>query len=176
MIKKQIPESDLKLLVEALRNSIAPPLEFQAVYEAVMSSYSIQFRLFKALTSRQKAFVDVRINRKLKRISLNFAVLPEFAINELLESVKTEQTLSVQVEKTELVQVEPEKILQVSQNEFEVKRKGRGKAKKQTPPRSLVSVLIDDKDIQLLNDLAIKHDSNVSRLVRLAVRRLLERG
>ena len=56
-----------------------------------------------------------------------------------------------------------------------VKRKGRGKAKKPCPSRSLVSVLIDDSDIKLLNDLATKHDMNFSQLLRAVIKSYLKR-
>lgn len=180
MNKKQIPEPDLKALIEALRLSIQPDLEFQAVYEALMASFSIQARLFKALTDRKQAFVDVRINRKPRRIELNFSVLPQFAVTELLNkfSADVEQDLKNQ-SSSEIVDFQPGQNVENEPQDLEQtekKRKGRGKAKKQAPARSLVSVLIDDSQIELLAKWGEKKDMNQSQLIRLAVFRLLQTG
>lgn len=183
MIKKYIPEQDLKILIEFLRVIVEPDLEYQAVYEAVMSSFSVQSRLFKALTDRKDAFVDVKVRRKPQKIILKFSDLPQSLVSSVrVESDKHKNIESepLQVEKVKPVIVEPvqvEKIdsepLQVEISEL-VKRKGRGKGKKQSPARSLVSVLIDNSDIKMLSQLGDKHDMSQSQLIRSAVKRLLQ--
>lgn len=186
MIKKLIPEPDLKLLIDFLRLCVNDDVEFQAAYESVMSSFPVQTRLFKALTDRKDAFVVVKIKRKDRKILLNFSALPNpqaSAVpveseqkNDSLVVPLSEQREPLQVEKTEFVTnsnlVQPE-ILPLGSSPSEKKRKGRGKAKKPSLPRSSVSFLLDDSDIQLLNELALKKDVSFSQLMRLAVRRLL---
>lgn len=203
--QKYIPEPDLKLLLDFLRLSIKPDLEFQAVYEVVMGSFTVQTRLFKALSDRVDGFVDVRISRKPRRIILKFSDLPQSLVsaaflesaenrkvepvalqNNIVESV-TLSSKPVVVAPLRTAQAEPVTLSSdvvnhdnsqnndtvTSYQAEPVKRKGRGKAKKQAPARSLVTVLIDNSDLELLNDLAIKKDYNVSQLIRLAVRRLV---
>jgi hypothetical protein len=215
--QKYIPEPDLKLLLDFLRLAVDADLEFQAVYEAVMGSLTVQTRLFKALSDRVDGFVDVRISRKPRRIILKFSGLPQSLVSaafaELVEkqsvvvpvavapsgTVQAEpvatavaQSKPVTVNQVESVTLSSEPVVvpvcddKLSSNDTvtsyqvesvpviePVKRKGRGKAKKQAPARSLVTVLIDNSDLELLNELAIKKDYNVSQLIRLAVRRLV---
>jgi hypothetical protein len=198
MIKNRIPEPDLKCLIDFLRLSIKPDLEFQAVYQAVMSSFSVQTRLFKALSERKQTFVDVRIKRKPEKIILNFSALPESLVfNVFAESEKLKKLDSVQVQSVEpaidsvqvqsvepaidsvqVQSVEPAidsvqvQSVEPEKIENENKRRGRGKAKILTS-RSSVSVLLDDSDISKLNDLSIKKDLNLSQLVRMAVKQFL---
>lgn len=205
MIKKQIPEPDLKLLIDFLRLSINPDLEFQAVYEAVMASFSVQTRLFKALSDKKNSFVNVRINRKPRKIILKFSALPKSLVSDAfaesaenrkfesmaVDAVQTEPMPlyaeqiepvavdAVQIEseplQAESVQIQPVplQVVKTDSDNMPVKRKGRGKAKKQSSSRSLVSVLIDDSDIELLGKLGKCRDMNLSQLIRAAVRRLL---
>lgn len=186
MDKKRIPDSDLKLLIDFLRLAIKPDLEFEAVYQAVVSSFSVQSRLFKALSDRKEAFVDVRIKRKPQRIILNFACLPESLVSAafeeseqmkkaISESLPVSQLNSISpVDSVQDQPVEPE-IIELELLTAENKRRGRGKAKKITPVRSPVSVLIDDLDIAKLNDLVIEKDLSFSQLVRLAIKDLLKK-
>jgi len=177
MIKNSISEPDLKLLVDFLRLCIEPDLEFQAVYEAVIGSTSIQVRLFKALSDRKNAFVDVRIKRKPQRIELKFSALPLSLVSDaLVESSEKHPVVTCNTEKVDTIQVEEiEPIVKTESDNVSIKRKGRGKAKKQSPSRSLVSVLIDDSDINLLDDLATKHDMNFSQLLRAVIKSYLKR-
>lgn len=188
MIKKQIPDADLKALMTALRYVFMSPqhdVEFQAVYEAVMVSYSVQNRLFKAFTGRTRTYVDVVIRKRKKRLNLVFSGLPDFAVNEVLadaaQSVKTEIVESVPVQQIEQdialqcnTTVELQNV-ELEQSPQKRKRKGRGKAKKQGSPRSLVSVLIDDLDISKLEAFSDKYGLNFSQAVRFVIKRYFER-
>lgn len=172
-MKKLIPKPDLKLLIDFLKVCIEPDLEFQAVYDAVLDSFTLQTRLFKALTDKKDAFVDVRISRKPRKILLKFSFLPDsLASGAIAESKEKMQS----VENDQIVVNDPLPVdsLPPELEAPEVKkRRGRGKAKKQTPSRSLVSVLIDDSYITALNQLAIDKDLTLSYLVRVAVRQYL---
>lgn len=183
MIKKSIPDADLKLLFDFLRLAIKPDLEFNAVYTAVMGSFAVQTRLFRALTDRKRSFVDVIVQRKKRQILLDFSVLPESLVSDALADSQEKKKVIIpplvtqvlpetlqSVSPTALEDIKTDRLLDV---QLDKKCKARGKAKKQTVSRSPITVLIDDSDIQLLNDLAVKRDSNLSQLIRLAVRRLL---
>lgn len=183
--QKYIPESDLKLLVDFLRMSVNADLKFNAAYDAVMNSFPVQARLFKALTDRKDAYVDVKVSRKPRKILLKFSALPESLVSAaFVEAEQKKDCSEISIFELEPLQVEKNETVTISKSvqsdsvtldssQFEKKRKGRGKAKKQAPARSLVSVLIDNSDLDLLNELAIKKDYNVSQLIRLAVRRLV---
>ncbi len=177
-----ISELELRVLIEALRRSIHPDLDFQLVYEKVMGSSSIQTMLFNALKNRKKAFVDIRISRKPRKVSLNFALLPEFALNELFsefsensEHVEIKQDLKPDEKVLNTINdLSTQENVECNQQLNEPKRKGRGKAKKQPLARSLISVLVDDTDIQLLNDYAATNDLTFSQVIRSALRFFLQ--
>jgi hypothetical protein len=187
--KRFIPEPDLKLLIDFLRCSILPDVEFQAVYEAVMGSLAIQNRLFKALTEKKDSTVNVRISRKPRTIVLKFSALPEFLVSEAfleaeqrkLRNLNRREALKPDlagdnlghVENIESVSLQTQTIEPSVTNPLPT-RKGRGKAKKQAPARSPVTVLIDDVQIEKLNALAVEKDVTVSYLIRRAVVRLLQ--
>lgn len=183
MIKKFILEQDLKILLEFLRILVEPDLEFQAVYEAVMSSFPVQARLFKALTDRKDAFIDVKVRRKPHKIILKFSDLPQSLVSSVrVESdrYKNIQSELVQVEKIDSLIVDSVQVEKIDSEPLQceisqpVKRRGRGKGKKQSPARTLVSVLIDNVDIKMLSQLGDKHDMTQSQLIRAGVKRLLQ--
>jgi hypothetical protein len=76
----------------------------------------------------------------------------------------------------EQVQAEPDKpvTLSLTIEQPEPVKKGRGKAKKESPVRSSLTCLIDDVDIEALNQLAITKDLSVSYFVRAAIKDFLK--
>lgn len=191
MLKNGISEPELKWFLMILRNMIISDLEFQAVYEVVMGSGAVQVRLFKALSKKYDASVSVRLKRKLVDIRLKFSEFPKTLVFPEPLAVDAAQSKPVIDNQPEPMVVdvaasgsEQAEIVAVTSNQVEqdvkieavavVKRKGRGKAKKQSPARSLVSVLIDDSYIKLLSKLGDKHDMNQSQLIRSALKRFLQ--
>ena len=170
MESEQISNQQLHILLEFIKNGLSE-LDYSAVHKAILSSPSHQNRLFKAFTHKKDYFVEVGSRRKSKKITLRFSALPNALLSTVSESLNLVKSLANQ-------NSEPSPLTEKIDSETlppnaEQKRKGRGKAKKQSPPRSLVNVLIDDSDIELLNELAAKKDLSVSQLVRSAVRHYL---
>jgi hypothetical protein len=163
--------------MDAFLNQSLPPLYYEAVCKKLSSSNALKKQILKSFLARKKFFTNVRIRRKPVPISIDFSIIPEYKFEEIdftqtvsadnpeTDTKKTESFESV----TDSKPLEPES---VSANS-EKKRKGRGKGKKQTPPRSVINVLVDDSDIEILNNLAIKQDLSVSYLVRAAIRQYL---
>jgi len=171
MIKNSLSEPDLKLLINFLKLAIESHLEFQAVYEKVMRHSHIQTKLFESLTNKKDSFIDVLIKRKPRKIPLMFSKTFE----PVTSNQKTQPVESITYLSTIQTQVVDSAIdsnitqTQVIDSEKLIKRKGRGKAKKQPPSRSLISVLVDDSCINKLDELATKYNMNFSQVVRAAL-------
>ena len=178
MIKNSISEPDLKLLINFLKLAIESDLEFQAVYEKVMRHSHIQTKLFEALTNKKDSFIDVLIKRKPRKIPLKFSqTIQEFEsvtdsnITQAIDSVTYSNITQTQVVDSVTVSniTQTQVIDSVTNSNIQIKRKGRGKAKKQPPSRSLISVLVDDSCINKLDELATKYNMNFSQVVRAAL-------
>jgi len=177
MIKNHISEPELKQLINFLRIAIKPDLEFQAVYDKVMHYPSIQARIFEAFTNKTDSFITVFIKRKNRKIPLYFSQ----DIPQVIDSVTNSSTINTQaidsaidsnITQTQVVDsVTVSNITQTQAIDSEklIKRKGRGKAKKKSPSRSLISVLVDDLYINKLDELATKNDTTFSHVVRAAL-------
>ena len=159
MIKNHISEPELKQLINFLRIAIKPDLEFQAVYEKVIHHPPIQARLFEALTNKTDSFITVFIKRKTRKIPLYFSQDIDSAIDSNITQTQViDSVTDSNITRTQAI--DSEKL---------IKRKGRGKAKKKSPPRSLISVLVDNSCIDKLDKLATNYNLSFSQVVRIAL-------
>jgi len=173
MIKNHISEPELKQLINFLRIAIKPDLEFQAVYEKVIHHPPIQARLFEALTNKTDSFITVFIKRKTRKIPLYFSQDIDSVTNSsTINTQAIDSAIDSNITQTQVIDSVTDSNItrtQAIDSEKLIKRKGRGKAKKKSPPRSLISVLVDNSCIDKLDKLATNYNLSFSQVVRIAL-------
>ena len=157
---KQLTDQQIKDLQDALRLIEVPPPVFMA---AIMPANRI--RIHKAFAIRVP--VELRIPGVKDRFILDFS---NIAITEPNEPLRY-QLPSVQIEPA---QINATEFIQEPIQEPIKKRKGRGKARIKTVPRSGLTVMFNDTDLELLEKIALDNDLTISYLVRSAVTNYLK--
>lgn len=158
-----------------LQQSLPTPY-YDSLLKKISSSSVFQSKILESFLARKDFFTTVRIQRKPKKVSIKFSIIPNYKFEDVdFTKTNSADNLEPDILKADNFEsVSDSKPLESEPTlSTEKKRKGRGKGKKQTPPRSVINVLIDDSDIEKLNNLAITQDLTVSYLIRAAVRQYL---